>query len=189
MSDRQITPQRRFGFGYQGWATLVVVLTVLVFLYFYRPFTDYLMANLPQVRFGNIIFWFTSLVAVVGFVLAHWQTFRQHIVRAAGSGELQVAALVLDTLQIAILTAVIFAAGATLQAVQQLAEYLIGRGEIFAAGFGKKLLAIVLLVILALLFYLLHQAVRAFRQGGQDNAAAPGRSAVAALASRRARGR
>ena len=60
---------------------------------------------------------------------------------------------------------IIFAAGATLQAIEVLAEHLIGRGEIIGGVFGEKLLAIILLVILAILFYLLHFAVRAFRVG------------------------
>ena len=73
--------------------------------------------------------------------------------------------MVFDTLQISILIAVIFCAGATLQAIEVLAEHLIGREEIIGGEFGEKLLAIILLVILAIVFYLLHFAVRAFRVG------------------------
>lgn len=145
------------------WIILVGVLILLIFLYFYQPFEAYLVANIPNIRFSNVIFWFASLVGVVGYAFAHWQAFRRHIVRSAG--ELQVESLVFDTLQIAILTAVIFTAGATLQAIEMLSVYLMERGPIFDRLFGEKLLAIVLLVILAILFYLLHQLVRSFRLG------------------------
>lgn len=145
------------------WIVVCGVLILLVFLYFYQPFTSYLTASLPHVRFSNLVFWFTSLVAVIGFALAHWQSFRRNII--ASGGELQVQSLLFDTLQIAVLTAIIFTAGATLQAIEKLSEYLINRGAIFDPVFGKKLLAILLLVILAIIFYLLHQAVRAFRNG------------------------
>ncbi len=59
----------------------------------------------------------------------------------------------------------IFAAGATLQAIEMLAEHLMNRGPIIDPAFGEKLLAIVLLVVVAILFYLLHHLVRAFRIG------------------------
>jgi predicted permease len=68
---------------------------------------------------------------------------------------------------------VIFCAGATLQAIEVLSEYFVGRGPIFDAAFGEKLLAIFLLVILALLFFLLHYAVRALRSGWLPRRAPP----------------
>jgi hypothetical protein len=75
--------------------------------------------------------------------------------------------LVFDTLQVSILIAVIFCAGATLQAVAMLAEHLMSAAPIIGSGLGENLLAIVLLVIMAVLFYLLHHVVRAFRDGWQ----------------------
>ncbi len=145
------------------WIVLVGVVIVLIFLYFYQPFEAYLSESIPRIHFYNVIFWFAALVAVVGYAVAHWQSFRLNILR--GVSELDVEGLVFDTLQIAILTAVIFAAGATLQAVEMLGEHLINRGPIIDPVFGEKLLAIVLLVILAILFTLLHHLVRAFRVG------------------------
>lgn len=158
------------------WTGLIGIAILLIFLYFYQPFETYLAANIGYINFHNIVFWFASLVGVTGYAFAHWQAFRQHIVRS--KAELQVGALVFDTLQIAILTAVIFTAGATLQAVEILGVYLIERGPIFDRVFGAKLLAIVLLVIAAVLFYLLHRAVRAFRHGWQPRK--PPRRAAAA---------
>ena len=112
-----------------------------------------------------MIFWFASLVGVVGYAIAHWQSFRTNILRSVN--ELEVDGLVYDTLQVSILIAIIFCAGGIIQAIEMLAEHLISRGQIFDAAFGEKLLAIILLVILAVLFYLLHHAVRGFRVGWQ----------------------
>lgn len=145
------------------WIVLIGVVILLIFLYFYKPFETYVSEGVPLIRSENIVFWFTSLVGVVGYAVAHWQSFRRNIFRKAG--ELDVEALVFDTLQTAILIAVIFAAGATLQAIAMLSEHLISRGPIIDPVFGEKLLAIILLVILAVLFYLLHYVVRAFRVG------------------------
>ena len=38
-------------------------------------------------------------------------------------------------------------------------------GPVLDAGFGRRLASIVLLLILIILFYLLHQFIRAFRRG------------------------
>ncbi len=102
---------------------------------------------------------------MVGYAIAHWQSFRRNIFKSVS--ELDVDGLVFDTLQIAILVAVIFAAGATLQAIEMLSEHLMTRGSIIDPVFGRKLLSIILLVLLAIAFYLLHHVVRAFRVGWQ----------------------
>ena len=145
------------------WTVLVGVVILLIFLYFYQPFQDYLNTAIPNIHFSNVLFWFASLVGVIAYAVAHWQSFRHNIFKAAT--ELDVEGLVYDTLQIAILVAVVFAAGATLQAVEMLGEHLVAGGPVIDAAFGGRLLSIVLLVILAILFYLLHQLVRAFRRG------------------------
>jgi len=145
------------------WIALVAVIILLVFLYFYRPFETYLLAHIPLIHFGNVVFWFASLIGVIAYAAAHWQSFRAQIFRNVH--DLDVDTLVFDTLQAAILVAVIFCAGATLQAVEMLGEHLVNRGAIIDPVFGEKLLAIILLVILAILFYLLHYVVRAFRSG------------------------
>ncbi len=145
------------------WITVIAVIILLIFLYFYDPFESYLVENIPGVHFSNVIFWFASLVGVIGYAIAHWQSFQTNILRSVN--ELEVDTLVYDTLQVAILIAVIFCAGGTIQAIAMLAEHLLNRGQIIDAAFGEKLLAIILLVILAVLFYLLHHAVRGFRIG------------------------
>lgn len=145
------------------WIGLIALIILLIFLYFYKPFETYLLAAIPNVHFSNVVFWFASLVGIVGYVIAHWQSFRSQFGR--DSGALNVEVLVFDSLQVAILIAVIFCAGGTLQAVEMLGEYLVNRGPIIDPAFGEKLLAIILMVILAILFYLLHHLVRAFRDG------------------------
>jgi hypothetical protein len=145
------------------WVILVGLVIVLIFLYFYQPFEEYFLEGITHIHSYNIIFWFAALVGVVGYVIAHWQSFRRRIFRQAG--ELDAEELVFDSLQISILIAVIVSAGATLQAIEMLSEHLINTGPIVDPGFGRKLLAIILLVILAVAFTLLHHVVRAFRTG------------------------
>ena len=132
-----------------------------MFLYFYQPFQDYISAAIPNIHFSNVLFWFASVVGVVAYAVAHWQSFRQNMLRAVT--ELDVEGLVYDTLQITVLTGVIFVAGATLQSVEMLGEHLMSGGPVLDAGFGRRLASIVMLVILIVLFYLLHQLIRAFR--------------------------
>lgn len=153
----------------QFWIGIVAVVILLIFLYFYRPFETYLVAHIPFIHFSNVVFWFASLVGIAAYAFAHWQSFRGEIFRNVT--ELNVDTLVFDTLQAAILAAVIFAAGATLQAIEVLSEYFVNRGPIFDAAFGEKLLAIFLLVVLAVIFYLLHYAVRALRTGWRPRSA------------------
>ena len=107
----------------------------------------YLVEQIPGIHFSNVIFWFASVVGVLAYAVSHWQSFRRNLIRHVK--DLDVGALVFDTLQTSILIAVIFCAGATLQAVAMLALHLMGQEAMIGAGFGEKLLAIVLLIILA----------------------------------------
>ena len=155
----------------QFWIGIVALIILLIFLYFYRPFETYLLAHIPFIHFGNVVFWFASLVGIATYAFAHWQSFRSEIFRNVA--ELNVDTLVFDTLQAAILVAVIFCAGATLQAIEVLSEYFVNRGPIFDAAFGEKLLAIFILVIFAVIFFLLHYVVRALRTGWRPRSAPP----------------
>ncbi len=153
------------------WIILVGLVILLIFLYFYQPVEEYVSQGLRHIRSDNVIFWFASLVGVFGYAMAHWQTFRRNVWRSAG--ELDAETLVFETLQVAILIAVILFAGATLQAIVMLSEHLIQGGAIIDSFFGDRLLSIILLVILAVLFYLLHHVVRAFRHGWQYRSQPP----------------
>ncbi len=158
MAQEPIGPDRpRF------WIVLVGLVIVLIFLYFYAPFESYVSDSIGEIRARNVIFWFAALVGAVGYAIAHFASFRRTILRR--SGEIDAEGLVFDTLQITILIAVIISAGATLQAVEMLGEHLIDQGAIIDPVFGRRLLSVVVFVILAILFYLLHLVVRAFRVG------------------------
>ena len=102
---------------------MVAVVIALVFLYFYKPFEIYLLERIPGIHFSNVLFWFASLVAVVAYVIAHWQSFRRQVFR--DGGELDATALVYDTLQIAIPSSPSSSfAGAIIQAIEMLSELL-----------------------------------------------------------------
>ena len=156
------------------WFWLIALVILLIFVYYYEPFESYLTRNIRNVHFSNVLFWFASLVAVIAFIVSHLQSFRQHIVGAVN--EVDVSGLVFDTLQIAILVAVILCAGATLQSVEMLAEHLIGRQPLIGGNFGRIIVSIVVLVLLTVLFYLLHHVVRAFRDGWQSRRLPPRQS-------------
>ncbi|MDH3234715.1 MAG: hypothetical protein OEQ29_14440 [Alphaproteobacteria bacterium] len=143
--------------------TLVGIAILLIFLYFYQPFEKLVSDSIRGIAASTIIFWFAVFVGVIAYAIAHWQSYRQHVFRDVK--ELDAEGLVYDTLQIAILVALILCAGGILQVIEMLSEHLINRGTIVDGGFGRKLLAIVLLVIMAIGFYLLHRMVRAFRVG------------------------
>ena len=153
------------------WIGVVAVIILLIFLYFYRPFETYLVEHIPLIHFSNVVFWFASLVGIAVYAIAHWQSYHNEIFRNVS--ELNVDTLVFDTLQAAILAIVIFCAGATLQAIEVLGEYFVNRGPIFDTAFGEKLLAIFLLIIFAVIFYLLHYVVRALRTGWRPQSAPP----------------
>ena len=135
MRDTTTTDSARWH-GTRAWMVTVAVIIGLIFLYFYQPFETYLVERIPHVHFSNVIFWFACLVAVIGYVFAHWQSFRHHIFGA--SGALDAESLVFDTLQVAILTAVIFSAGATLQAIVMLGEHLMNRGPIIDGDYFNR---------------------------------------------------
>ena len=155
------------------WFWLIALVIFLIFLYFYAPFEAYLIANIPGVRFSNVLFWFASLVAAIAFVVSHWQSFRHNIIKSMT--ELDAGGLVFDTLQITILVAIILCAGATLQAVEMLAEGLIARQPPVGGTFGRTFVSIVLLVLMTVVFYLLHHLVRASRYGWKSSRQPPGR--------------
>ena len=60
----------------RSWIGLIVIVILIIFLLFYRPFEQYLLDNIPRIHFSNILFWFASLVAIVSFAVSDWQSFR-----------------------------------------------------------------------------------------------------------------
>jgi len=153
------------------WMVLVGFIILLVFLYFYKPFENLISESIRGLAASTIIFWFAVAVGVVAYAISHWQSFRQNVFRDVK--DLDAQALVYDSLQIAILVALILCAGGILQVIEMLSAHLINRGTIVDGTFGRKLLSIVLLVILAIGFYLLHRVVRSFRVGWRPGKAPP----------------
>ena len=166
----------------RSWIVLIIVAILIIFLLFYQPFEQYLIDNIPRIHFSNILFWFASVVAVISYALSHWQSFRKNIFGDVGESNAQ--ELVFDTLQIAVLAAVMVFAGATIQAVEMLSVHLMNDGSVIDVEFGARLLSVFVLIVLAVLFYLLHRVVRAFRLGWRQRWTPPGTS-VGPTASRR----
>jgi hypothetical protein len=159
-------------FKLKFWLSIVAAIIFLVFIYFYQPFETFLVASIPGIHFENVIFWFASVIGIIGFAVAHRQSFKKNIL--ANISDFDVGRLVFDTLQTSIFVAVILCAGAIVQAVAILAVQLTSADPSMGDGIGRGLLAIVILVIFALLFYLLHHVVRAFRDGRQPLRRHPG---------------
>ncbi len=160
------------GFKLKFWLSIIAAIIFLVFIYFYQPFEKFLVGAIPAIHFENVIFWFASVIGIIGYAVAHWQSFKKNIL--ANISDFDVGRLVFDTLQTSIFVAVILCAGAIVQAVAILAVQLTSFASSSGDGIGTNLVAIVLLVIFALLFYLLHHVVRAFRDGRQLRRRHPG---------------
>lgn len=157
--------------GTKYWIVLVGIIILLIFLYFYKPFENLIGDSIRGIQSSTIVFWFAALVGVAAYTVAHWQSFRQKLFRHVS--ELDAEELVFDTLQIAILVAVILCAGGILQNIEMLGEHLIRRDAIIGPVFGRKLLAVILLMLMAVGFFLLHRMVRAFRIGWRPGKAPP----------------
>ena len=92
MAEEKIGRQPKF------WIGLIALIIFLIFLYFYKPFETYLVARIPGIHFSNVVFWFASLVGIVGYVIAHWQNFRHQFGRVGAA--LNVETLLFDSLQV-----------------------------------------------------------------------------------------
>lgn len=136
--------------GWQWFWTLVGFLAsiiVLIFLFFYKPFEDLFSLVVNGVVYGNDIFWAALIIAVIGFCAFHWRAYRLHIVR-----QQSIESMVLSSLRGSVFTAILLSAGAALQAVQILCVYLLRDGTVLSAGFGDRLGAVILLVVLTGIF-------------------------------------
>ena len=148
------------------WFSIIAIIIFLIFIYFYQPFEKFLVSSIPAIHFENVIFWFASVIGIIGYGVSHWQSFKKNIL--SNVSDFDVGRLVFDTLQTAIFVAVIFCTGAIVQAVAILAMQLTGQSSTPAGSMSENLIAIFLLVLFALFFYLLHHVVRAFRDGRQN---------------------
>ena len=142
--------------GWQWFWTLIgfiIFIIVLMFLYFYQPFETLFTSILNGLSFSNAIFWVSVIIAVIGFCLYHWHAYRIHIVQ-----QHSIEAMVLSSLRGSAFTAILLGAGATLQSLQILCVYLLSDSYSLDAEFGKRLAAIIGLLIITAVFCIIFWA-------------------------------
>jgi hypothetical protein len=147
--------------GWNWFWTLVgflVFIIVLIFLYYYAPFEALFNLVINGIGFDNAIFWVVLIVGIIGFCGYHWHAYRVHIVQ-----QQSVEAMVLSSLRGSTFIAILLSAGAALQAVQILAVYLLGEGYALDAEFGKRLAAVIALVILTGVFCVIFWLLKIMR--------------------------
>lgn len=147
--------------GWQWFWTLVgfiVYIIVLIFLYFYKPFEDLFNLIVYGLSYSNAIFWAGVIIGIVGFCWFHWRAYRLHIVQ-----QKSVESMVLSSLRGSTFTAILLSASASLQAVQMLAVHLLQPGYALDANFGKRLAALVALLVLTGLFCLIFWLLKTIR--------------------------
>ncbi len=156
---------------WQWFWTLVgflIYIIVLIFLYFYKPFEDLFTSIIYGLTYQNAIFWAGVIIGIVGFCAFHWRAYRLHIVK-----ERNVEAVVMTSLQGSTFVAILLSAAAALQAVQILAVHLIQPEYALDATFGKRLLAMIALVILTGLFCIVFWLLKHIRDGRLLSRAGP----------------
>ncbi len=136
----------------------IIFIIVLIFLYFYKPFEDLFNLVINGLGFDNAIFWVALIIGIVGFCVYHWHAYRVHIVR-----QHSIESMVLSSLRGSTFTAILLSGGAALQAVQILCVYLLQEGYTLDAEFGKRLAAVVALVILTGVFCIIFWLLKVIR--------------------------
>lgn len=147
--------------GWQWFWTLVgyiVFVIVLIFLYYYAPFETLFVLVLNDISFSNMIFWAALVVAIVGFCLFHWQAYRLHIVR-----QHSVEAMVLASLRGSTFAAILLSGGAALQSVQILCVYLLRDGSVVDGELGRRLGAMLALVVVTAVFCVIFWLLKVVR--------------------------
>jgi hypothetical protein len=151
--------------GWNWFWTLVGFLAfilVLIFLYFYEPFEDLFNLVVYGLGFDNAIFWVALVIGIIGFCGYHWRAYKVHIVQAHS-----VESMVLSSLKGSTFVAILLSGGAALQAVQILCVYVLRDGAALDAGFGKRLAAIVVLIILTGVFCIIYWLLKVIRPAKQ----------------------
>jgi len=147
--------------GWQWFWTLVgfiLFIIVLIFLYFYQPFEDLFNIVFYGLSYDNAVLWAAVIIGIVGFCTFHWRAYRLHIVQ-----QQSVEAMVLNSLRGSTFTAILLSAGATLQAVQILCVYLLQPEYALDGAFGKRLAAVVALVIVTGVFCIIFWLLKVVR--------------------------
>ena len=145
--------------GWQWFWTLVgfvLFIIALIFLYFFKPFEELFTLVIRGIGYHNVIFWVAVIIAIVGFYSYHWRAYQVHLAHSHGFE-----AMVLSSLRGSAFAAILLSAGAALQSVQILCVYLLRADYSLDAEFGRRLAAVVALVILTgafcITFWLLKQ--------------------------------
>jgi hypothetical protein len=143
------------------WALVgyVAFIVVLIFLYFYKPFEDFFNLVINGLGYDNAMFWIVLVTAIIGFCGYHWRAYRLYIVQRRS-----VDGMVLASLRGSAFVAVLFCAGAAVQALQILCAYLLQSGYTLGPEFGSRLGAVVALVILTVIFCLIYWLLKVVRQ-------------------------
>ena len=156
---------------WQWFWTLVgflIYIVVLIFLYFYKPFEELFTSIVYGLTYSNAIFWAGVIIGIIGFCVFHWRAYRLHIVR-----ERNVEAMVLSSLRGSTFVAILLSASAALQAVQILAVYMVQPGYALDAVFGKRLLALIALLIITGLFCIIFWLLKSIRTGQRVEQTSP----------------
>ncbi len=132
--------------GWQWFWTLVgfvLFIIALIFLYFFKPFEELFTLVIRGAGYHNVIFWVAVIIAIIGFCGYHWRAYRVHLAHTHGFE-----AMVLTSLRGSAFAAILLSAGAALQSVQILSVHLLGADYALDAEFGRRLAAVVALVVL-----------------------------------------
>ena len=136
---------------------------VLIFLYFYKPFEVLFTTVVKDVSFDNVIFWAALIAGIVGFCGYHWRAYRLHIVQNRS-----VESMVLSSLKGSTFTAILLSGGATLQAVQILSVYLVREEVVLVAELGKRVTAVLALIVLTGIFCIIFWLLKLVRSAPQS---------------------
>jgi len=150
--------------GWQWFWTLVgflIFIIVLIFLFYFEPFEVLFNRVVHGVRFDNAIIWVAVIVGIIGFCGYHWRAYRVHIVQ-----QQSVDSIVLTSLRGSVFTAILLTAGFALQAVQILCVNLLQEDYVLDAGFGKRLIDVLALVLLTGAFCVAFWLLKIVRSAG-----------------------
>ncbi len=151
--------------GWQWFWTLVgfiVYIIVLIFLYFFQPFEDLFSLVINGLSYDNAIFWVALIVGIIGFCAYHWRAYRLQIVQHNN-----IESMVLISLRGSTFTAILLSAGAALQSVQILCVYLLQNDYALDERFGKRLAAVIALVLLTGAFCIIFWFLKVIRQSAR----------------------
>jgi hypothetical protein len=157
--------------GWQWFWTLVgflVYIIVLIFLYFYKPFEELFNFVVKDTTFDNVIFWAALIAGIVGFCGYHWRAYRIHIVQ-----QKNVEAMVLSSLRGSTFAAILLSGGAALQAVQSLCVYLVRQEVVLGADLGKRIAAVLALIVLTGVFCIIFWLLKVMRGAPQSGTQPP----------------